>query len=49
MLALGNQTGPLYQPRVGWEVEEGDPRGKGYMYILWLIHVELDIKATKFL
>ena len=48
-MAQETQTGGLYQPRgVGWE---GDGRevqkGGDYVY-LWLIHVEIEQKTTKF-
>ena len=44
------QTGALYQPRrVGWGGRwEGGSRGRGYMVYLWLIHVEVWQKTTKF-
>ena len=37
---------------MGWEVGggrwEGGSRGKGYMYILWLIHVDVWQKLTQY-
>ena len=41
-MAQETQTGTLYQPRgVVWEGRwEGGSKGRGYMYTLWLIHVE---------
>ena len=42
-MAQETQTGALYQPRgVGWEGRwDGSSGGRGYAYILWLIHVEV--------
>ena len=42
-MAQETQIGALYQPRgVGWEGRwDGSSGGRGYAYILWLIHVEV--------
>ena len=45
------QTWAPYQPRgVGWGGRwEGGPKGREYIYVyLWLIHVEVRQKITKF-
>ena len=47
---LRNSNRALYQPRgVGWGGRwEGVSKGRGYMYMLWLIHVEFSQKTAKF-
>ena len=48
-MAQETQTGALYQPRwVGWGGKwEGGSKGRRCVY-LWLIHVEVWQKTTKF-
>ena len=48
-MAQETQTGALYQPRgVGWGGgQEGGSGGREYVY-LWLIHVDIWQKTTKF-
>ena len=46
---LRKQTGALYQPRgVGWGEVGGRLKMKGIYVYLWLIHVEVRQKTTKF-
>ena len=48
--AVWLRTEALYQPRgVGWGRRwEVVSKGRGYMYMLWLIHVEFSQKTAKF-